>query len=170
MAGKDIYLGKMLESMETKLATIDTMITELQLINIAVSQSVNTLNVKEGNSKSVTLNAADVTATRTSATAADYTAKCFCDGVVTFAGQFKKASGTHTLTVQYRRNGGSWVTIGTASVGQSFVTITGKVLVSKGDTIDFTMFESGAVLMTQKAGSTLSYDIVDIVNGGAFAL
>lgn len=176
MAGKEVFIGEIMESMIEKLSTIDTMITELQNINTTVAQGVTAVNIKPGTAHEITVTESTVQCGVNSSATTD-SFRCFADGVVRFNGTVQAfASGSDTVGMILSKsidNGSTWTQLGVYNTTQNVLRseeFNFDIAVSKGNQLKFgvqTPNISGAYMNIQ-AGAKLKYDLLDVVNGGSF--
>ena len=178
MAGKQIYTGNMLESMENKISDLqsdmatmsgDMANVVLELINLksVMSSGITVANVGIGNDYNLILSDVEYTDNT------DTTISCFggtikANGTVTISGECKMNNVNYSMNVVYRLNSGGWVILkSTNSI--SYVSFSESITVSDGDYLEIGM--SGGwtgLIKSLKDGVALSYSLVDIVNDGVF--
>jgi|GEM_PF-2644890 len=185
--GKKIYLGTMIEALKTQIdamaTKLDTQITALGVhttklgeISAGISQGLSSINVKSGiTDKSYTLNAAikDVICTTMSTVySMGIGVKSFCDGVVKFS-CVAYCESSNTVNIGYAINGAAAVfplgadfALGTTHTAKTF-----DIPVKFGDSVQIVVkcVSSGGKKILFEAGSTVSYDLVDIISEGAFS-
>lgn len=179
MAGQDIYLGKMIENLNTKLDSTITTLQELNNIKSLISTSVQSLKTKPSDIAKGTINTADSPVITSTTKTPIYKIRSFCDGVIrikgTFFGNVTFAVGaTVTGTLCYSLDKGvTWIDITSLSMMQN-IPGTDKpfsvdVLSNGNGEIWLGIYTSNANFRGMlKSGATVCYDILDIVNEGGF--
>jgi hypothetical protein len=173
MAGQEIYLGKMIESLQTDIATVVSTLnqhtTELGNINLAVAQGINSLNVKPGTRIFNIANTEKSGSGTNPVAVIGFTA--FCTGKLGIRLKIKSNQSIGTAQAYYRENGGTWILIGSKN-GSSYQELTGIIPV----TVTSAFIELGIKDSAQSyvgyidANVTLEYELVDIVNDGPFGV
>lgn len=177
---KKIYIGEILEQVNTAIAALQTDMATMsgdmanvvaELINVkdVAAMSANFVNVAPGSDKEVILNTADKSATSTSPTDV-ISFKALCQGAILLTAEIKSSHSSLPCQVGYRVNGGANASIlGLSTSSSSYEVKSGVVLVSAGDTITLTMYavSTAGVTMSMKAGAKVGYEFVDIINDGA---
>lgn len=173
MAGQEIYLGKMIESLQTDIGTVVTTLqthtTALGNINNAVAQSVSEINVKVGTDKTSVLSNALFEGNTTRKYITLYSG---ANGKATLKGKWKSKNGTGVngfIDVSYD-NGATWIQIhGPVVVAASLIDIAAVMDVIKGVMLIGVRSDNASFYAQIQAGMTIEYSLKDIVNEGAFA-
>ena len=194
MAGQEIYLGKMIESLQTDIATVVSTLNqhtiELGNINTVVAQGISSVNVGKGNQKIVSLNNASIMNQAPSANVKLFDMKALCNGIFTFKGQLKVSRLSGVSGYDYRNsyiqvsrdNGTTWTTIftGSAQATSPFHTTHDFELdidANFGDVIKFRLTNNSWGNDTTSCYSEvlansmkLEYNLLDILNDGAMSI
>lgn len=180
MAGQEIYLGKMIESLQGDIATVVSTLNqhsiELGNINNTVAQGVNVLNAKAGNSKVINFTHGEINLNGVDASwnyeeKAGILLRCLANGVITVSCELK-AKGTYSGSTKI----GLGVDISNVYPGpyigasnNNYIPVTFNVAVTAGTIIKLFAWTAIGVDFYMKANSfQISYDLLDIVNDGAF--
>lgn len=173
---KKIYIGNMLQEVQTSIAALQTdmatmsgdmasMVTELIAVKEAIGTGVTSLNVSAGTDNSVELNSAEITHKSDTITK-KISFLCKCDGIISFVGEVKSSANAE-VKFFYSVNAGANVPI-ISTMSTSYVAATIDIIVKNGDVVDILMKSAGmAYTAYLKEGATIQYNIVDIVNDGA---
>lgn len=173
---KKIYIGNMIQDLQSSIADlqtdIGTMSTDMasvvaELINVkeAIGQSISVLNTKTGTTHSIVINDTDIIHnTNTITTKKSLVSKA--NGFINFAGTFESTLGASS-SLYYRINGGADIKI--AGPTTSSVSFNEDITIADNDLLELRLqtTASGGGVAKVVAGSTISYDIVDLVNDGA---
>lgn len=180
---KKIYIGNMLQEVQTSMAALQTdmgtmsgdmanVVAELINVKGVIAQGVSEVIVKPGSDISVVLNAADKS--NSGVTPADLvTFVCMCSGVFTFSGEAKtnNVNNMYYVNMSYTVNGGSSINLGQVYGYNVYEAFTWNISVAKGDILNISFETNNAgVNATVKAGAIISYDLEDIVNTGAIII
>lgn len=185
MAGSEIFIGEMIDSLKQDLAsvvsTLQAHTTALGNINTTVAQGVNSINIKASDGPMVgILNTADVMAPTNASYVRQFGIKSFASGTFKFKARLKLNTvndiGGSYVYIAYRVNNGSWIEIGSLSGGKELPGLTAEkdvtatITVKQDDIVDIGLYfgtgQSGSPSGRLLAGSTASYELIDILNGG----
>ena len=179
MAGQEIYLGKMIEALQTDIATMVSTLnahtTALGNINTAVSQGISSIICEYSDTENPII-ISDVDLVGNGSTGAVVkTIKCFTEGGVRFSGRIKNSvsSPTAHAILAISINGGAYVNIAqSAPNSTAYTSFTHNLVTARGDKIDFKLFNQngGGYAATVEAGFKANYKKLDIANDGAIVV
>ncbi|MHC1722246.1 MAG: hypothetical protein AB9836_03460 [Aminipila sp.] len=173
MAGDKLYLGQILGQLKQDTqdysATLQTMITELRNVKIAVTSNITEVNVIPSDNLKASLNHSAKSVNVNNSTVADYnllTAHCLARGIVRIRFVFITNTGADYV---YVKSGGDYMQSKLVSNGATAVF---DVPVNAGKYIVIGVRVGGNGLTYGIAANSLKvyYDIVDIVNGSAISV
>lgn len=180
MAGKQIYTGKMLESMEAKIASLQadmgtmsgdmaSMVSELITFKTSIGQGVDKVNIKPGTNNEIVLNSSALTSNSTTFVNV-IVLSFFCDGQFSLKGSFHTVSGTAGTYLAYSINAGADVQLVLAT-SPTPIPFDESIQVAAGDVMYIKIRAGNASYTAQlDAGTIAGYDIVDIVNDSAIII
>lgn len=175
MAGQEIYLGKMIESLQTDIATVVSTLNqhtiELGNINTVVAQGINSINVKASDNKKFDfLNALEGTTSNTEVVLISFAA--LCDGSIKLGAQYYSSTSLQYARIHYKINSGAWTQLDQTNqlVGNP-KSVSWNINVKKNDVVYIGMSVTNTATGYIKENSvTASYDLIDILNNGAIAI
>lgn len=179
MAGKNVYLGKMLQGLEANIddlkadmGTMSTdmgqMVAELLALKTTVGQGIQTVNIKAGTGNTLILNAAEISHSQFSGSnRVVYSIVVMGTGTFNIVGNIKSGSGNCAMT--YSQNGIEKGDIVAYPSALSYKPFNKNIAVVCGDILAFSVHErngtNGTIYID--TGSKVQYDLIDIVNQGA---
>lgn len=173
---KKIYIGNMIQDLQSSIADlqtdISTMSTDMANLVTTMAQQINRVVTKNGVSKEVVFANADSIHNTTTFKEA-FSFMCRCDGFINI-GVECKVSSTAGGVVAYSKNGATAVNFPgfqNAFTQADYQAYNAVVDVAAGDIISVQIKAySSSPTVTLKAGSTVHYDLIDIINDGAVIL
>ncbi len=180
MAGKKIFLGKMIEALQNDITTVVSTLNqhsaELNKINHTVSQGINTVNVRPGSTNVITFVHGEINLNGSS-TSWSYEEKSgillrsMADGAVTINCNIK-ASGIYGSQAKIGIGTDPTNIFASTTIGGSFgnyVPVSFNVPVKSGTLLKLYAWTGKEIGFYMQANSfNIRYDLVDIVNEGAF--
>ncbi len=177
MAGKQIYTGNMLESMEVKISSLQTsmgtmsgdmasMVAEIIAVKDVIGQGVSVVNVKSGDTKAVPITDVDVLKNVDTNNIFYIYMTCKCNGYVKGNITISNDTETSRTFLYYNINGGAKLSVG-VSAGTIDTLLNFDVPVKDGDILGIGIARDNASNAIIRADSFMSYELVDIVNDGA---
>lgn len=191
MAGEKIYTGEMIAALQDKIDSLITsqasvvtalgnQLTELGNVKTAVSQGVSLLAVYASDTVRKAVISSPIVKTSTF-TFLDQliNLKFYCKGTIRFnvTGSITLSStASRTISLEYTKDGGTtWLALLTcnnppAVAGTYALTGTGNLAISENDVVAFRWKLTASTNVTGVTLSTcdLCYDLLDMVNDGAF--
>lgn len=177
---KKIYIGNMLEQMQTAISSLETnmttmsgdmanMVSEIISLKDYTSSGIIEIPVEVGNDHIIIFN--DVQLTNTGLTEQIKASfNCMCSGAIGINAEIKSYSTSYWAYLSYRINGGSWVVVGSIK-NTEFQPITFTLGINKGDLVDISLRSSGNGFAAYlNAGMSANYNIMDIIGGTSGAL
>lgn len=166
MAGSDLFIGEMLEKLNTKLDLVTLKLDTLHEINTTVGQSVSSGNVIPGNSKAVILNNADIIA-GSNATVEVGRVKIFAKGKITVSGKIKHSSGNFAALL-YSFDGGTTKTRIGSQAGTTYTLVSDQLAVTDMQELILYLQNtvSGNTATIEANSCKVSYDVVNLAVDG----
>lgn len=180
MAGSQIYIGDMLDSLHAKMDSVmskmDDQISMLSTVNASVAQNLNRLIVESGSSNvfSIYSDAGGIEAIGNGSDGAAKTKiktiKFLCDGSITVDAWLYNPD----TTIQFggiwmKRNSDAWTKIITSAAAGSGGRYSSNITVGYGDVIEFDVGGYANAKSIKCTELRILYNIKNVVTGGAFA-
>jgi hypothetical protein len=180
MAGKDVYLGKMMESLDLKIDSLmtamdnqvlkmDDQIAALNTVNTTVAQSISAGNLMPGPGNSCVVNGATDVTRQTETLFEVGRAKIFGNGKIRALATMKTSSGSvgNNGYIYYSINGGTSTLLGSV-LNTSYQTIQKDIAVNYLDEIVFSLRSSGTSpsVTLQAESLKIEYDVINLVVNG----
>lgn len=187
MAGKDIYLGKMMESLDGKInslmdamdsqslkmddqiAAINAQISTLTLISKNTGQTITQLNLKPGTVKEVNLNPSGIKSTKSTTFVQVIKIVSNATGSLTIEGYIRSQSTNGTWIAYSVDNGATWNAI-SDTTGTTPKLFTFNLPLIKGDVLIGIRTSNASWEAILNENCKLKYDVISMLEGSPFSV